>query len=84
MFYGVDEPEKQASYPKVLMGLRGMTFVELLDKAQGEEGVDMVEIQGGKMVKKFNSCDDLAGMDSENLKEKYAVVDHAKVKVDVA
>lgn len=39
----------------------GMTFEELLDKAQGEAGVDMVEVKGGKMVKKFASCEDLSG-----------------------
>jgi NNP family nitrate/nitrite transporter-like MFS transporter len=61
MLWGVDEPEKREKGNNVLLGLRGMTFEELLDKAQGEEGVDMVEVQGGKMVKKFASSEDLAG-----------------------
>lgn len=61
MLWGTDEPEKREKGNNVLMGLRGMTFEELLDKATGEEGVDMVELKGGKMVKKFASCEDLAG-----------------------
>eukprot|EP00596_Hydrurales_sp_CCMP1899_P002158 CAMPEP_0119036864 /NCGR_PEP_ID=MMETSP1177-20130426/4868_1 /TAXON_ID=2985 /ORGANISM="Ochromonas sp, Strain CCMP1899" /LENGTH=478 /DNA_ID=CAMNT_0006997335 /DNA_START=329 /DNA_END=1765 /DNA_ORIENTATION=- len=69
MLMGVDEPEKREKGNNVLLGLRGMTFEQLLDKAQGEEGVDMVEIAGGKMVKKFNSCDDLAGLSSKDLNE---------------
>jgi hypothetical protein len=50
----------------------GMTFEELLDIAQGEEGVDMVEVRGGKMYKKFASQDDLCleGVDSAEYKEK--------------
>jgi hypothetical protein len=53
------------------ISISGMTFEELLDKAQGEEGVDMVEVRAGKMVKKFASTEDLAGLDSAELKEKF-------------
>lgn len=62
MLWGVDEPEKQVIGRPVAMGLRGMTFEQALDLATGEEGVDMVKIQNGKMVKKFASCDDLTAL----------------------
>jgi NNP family nitrate/nitrite transporter-like MFS transporter len=56
---GEDRPEEQAKGKATGLGMRGMSFDELVNSAHGDKGHDMVEIKGGKITKKFSSNDNL-------------------------